>query len=125
MAFSSTGLIGIVDNGVNGGGPSIWHYRSSDNSTDIAFTPGSTDLTGLGYLAGVGYGGRGPGTQGLRIGDLVVCVATTAALIPGETVWMSVIQSSENVLSTAKSSGFGASYDVSIGGFGNSTIATT
>lgn len=125
MAFSSTGLTSIVTNGLDGG-PSMWLYASSDSSTDIAYTSSnSTDQTGLGYLRGVGYGGRAAGTIGLRVGDLVALVASSAAVIPGELVWLSVIRSSADQLTTSGTPTWGASYNVTLGGWGVSTLAST
>jgi hypothetical protein len=104
MSFSSSGLRKIVDGGLTDG-TATWLYRSSDPSTAVKAT---------GYFAGCGSGSRGANAFGMKVGDVVICAENSAGATPGRTTMHSVITSTANVASTSASSGFSASYDVTV-----------
>src|SRR4051812_26703856 len=117
MAFSSSGLTSMVANGLTGS--MTWRYMSSDIAQDIeylpAYVPGSSDQTGLGYFRACGDGGR-TASLGMKVGDPIVLVASSAALIPGQVTWMSVLRSTPDQLSTVAATGWAANYNCSVGG---------
>lgn len=120
MAYSSTNPpVAIMDSGITG---AVWKYTSSDVSSDIATVVGSTDANNpIGYFRAVGAGSRGGSGIGMKLGEAVLCQASSLAVIPFEAVWMTVIASTPNVLSTIAASGYSAAYDVSVGTGTNST----
>jgi hypothetical protein len=78
-------------------------------------TYNSTDITAAGFWAGYGAGGRGGYQSGMRVGDILMHVASTgSAVVPGRVTMHSVIASSANVASTILSSGYNAAYDVTV-----------
>ncbi len=94
-------------------GSAIFSRVSSDVSTDFAGITGY--LTGAGatpFRQGVSLN-AGP-TLGMRVGDLLVHIQTTAAPRPGVVSWHSVVSSTAN-FSTASASYFSTgSYDVTL-----------
>jgi hypothetical protein len=91
--------------GVVGGGHQHWTYSSSDSAVTIA---------AAGYFTGVGYRSRGLAGLGMKLGDLVLNIESSAGAIPGRATWHSVTASSANVASTSASSGFSAAYNVTV-----------
>lgn len=70
----------------------------------------STGITGTGFLAGHGEGGKTNRNVGLRVGDIVLHVSSTDAGVPGKVTLHSIIGSTANVASTAASSAFLSSF---------------
>lgn len=105
MAFNSSLLKLAVGGGLTSGGGAVWAYRSSDSAGTV---------TGTGYFAGMGYGGRNAGAQGMAIGDFVIVAESTTGSSPGRTTVHSVKASTANVSSTVLSSGWAAGYDVTL-----------
>jgi hypothetical protein len=95
---------------------------STDNPSPRIFVFGSTNvstgITGTGFLAGHGEGGRTSRNIGLRRGDIVLHVSSTDAGVPGKVTLHSVIGSTANVASTSASSAFTSSfgYDCTLSG---------
>lgn len=79
-------------------------------------TATSTGITGTGFLAGHGEGGRTNRNVGLRVGDIVLHVASTDSATPGRVTFHSVIGSTWNQASTSASSAWNvnAGYDCSL-----------
>jgi len=116
MAYSSSNARKIVDAGMFGssgfGAGSVWLYRSTDASSDVAVT---------GYFARAGIGSKSLSSQaadniGMRVGDVVIVAESTGGGTPGRTTLHGVISATANVASTTLSSGFNAGYDVTISG---------
>lgn len=112
MAFSSTGLSMRVNRGLNGGGPAIWTYTTSDPSTAVKAT---------GYFAKMGAGSRGPvptstvvGPQGMKVGDILISQESTNGGTPGRTTLHTVTGSTADQSSTSASTGYAAAYDVTV-----------
>ena len=107
MAFDPTLLRPVVPLGFNSGG-NIWHYGRTTEASSVVAT--------VGYFAGCGVGSKGANSFGMRLGDVVIVnTATGATLSTTGKVWVSnVLNSTANVLSTVASSGYSASYDVTI-----------
>jgi hypothetical protein len=125
MAFSSTNPPQlIVDTGIGtevptnpsaNVSPSIYVYRSTHNSTDI---------TATGFFAGCGYGSRHVSTPssappirasiGMRVGDIVLAIASSAASVAGRVTWHSVVNSTANNASTTASTGWLTAYNVTV-----------
>jgi hypothetical protein len=116
MAYSSTNPVFQLNPGnlVNGKN-AMWLYQSTHDSTGII---------GTGFFSGCGYGGRAP-TQssssyaanqipGLQIGDIVLNISSTDALVPGRVTLHSVLSSTADQASTSASSGWGTRYDVTV-----------
>lgn len=106
MSFAgSTALNLITDNGLSGGLPGIYIYRSSDSSTQIIAT---------GYFAGMGrsfnrniqYGGS------LVVGDLILNVQSSAGASPGRVTFHGVTASTLNTTSATVSTT--GAYDVTV-----------
>jgi len=70
----------LVTGGMTGKG-NIYAYESTEDSSDVAVT---------GYFAGCGDGGRGNANVEMKIGDIVMTVASTDASQPGEVIAHSV-----------------------------------
>ena len=109
MAYSSSSpaimlLDGFGQPSGAAGAPRVFSYSSTANSTDILAT---------GFFAGCGQGGR-PANIGMRIGDVVLNIASTSASNPGRVTTHSVIASTANVASTIASSGWNAAYDCTV-----------
>jgi hypothetical protein len=87
-------------------GNQTYYYSSTHNSTDILAT---------GFFTGVGAGSRGSlADLGVMKGDIIINRASTDAARPGQVSMHSVINSTANVLSTSASSGWAASYDITV-----------
>jgi hypothetical protein len=84
-----------------------WVYRSSHNSSDYAGVAG--------FFAGCGVNGRSSNCVGMKVGDPITCIATSAALVPGETWDGWITASTANVTSTLGATGWGAGYDCTLG----------
>ena len=123
MPFSSTNPpIAIQDNGLTGS--MVWRYFSTDVSSDVEWWPTSTDPFPAGYFRGCGLGGRFA-VAGMKVGDPVLILASPAAVIPGQATWFTCIRSTPDQSSTVAASGWGANYDISVGGLLNSTMFTS
>jgi hypothetical protein len=105
MAFSSTNLMQVTPGSLSNGAGAVWHYRSSDASTDVA---------AAGYFAAVGRGSRGGAGYGMNIGDVVIVSESSGGGTPGRTTMHSVKASTANQASTSASSGYNAAYNVTI-----------
>lgn len=93
---------------VDGFGPSMPRLFVAATTYD------SSDVTATGFWAGVGQGSKGSNPVGMRLGDILMHVASTGATIPGRVTMHSVIASTANVASTSASSGYGAVYNVTV-----------
>lgn len=109
MAFASTNLMQITGGSLSNGAGALWHYRSSDASTDVAVA---------GYFAAMGRGSRvassAVGGYGMQIGDVVIVAESSGGGTPGRTTTHSVKASTANQASTSGSTGWGAAYNVTI-----------
>lgn len=74
----------------------------------------SSAIVSTGYWQGYGAGSRGGTPVGMRVGDVLLHQQTTNTAYPGRVTWHSVIASTANVASTAASSGWNASYNVTL-----------
>lgn len=105
MAFSSTNLMQVTPGSLANGAGAMWHYRSSDASTDVA---------AAGYFAGAGRGSRGSAGMGMTLGDVVIVSESSGGGTPGRTTMHAVKASTANQASTSSSTGWGAAYNVTI-----------
>jgi hypothetical protein len=97
-----------------GPGSALWLRYSSDESTDHQNIAGYyTGVSGPPYqTAGPQTGGGSSGVIGLRLGDVVICVESTAGARPGRVTLHSVLRSTAN-FSTATYKSTGA-WDVTL-----------
>ncbi len=105
MAYSSSNPIALYVDGLLPLQPRTFVYSSSHNSTDVLAT---------GFFTGVGDGSRGLTDLGMRVGDLLINRASTAAAIPGRVSFHSCISSTANQASTSASTGWVAAYDCTV-----------
>jgi len=97
MAFNESGPLPrkIWDTGIRGGGSSAagngWLYRSSDANAAV---------TATGYLAGCGVGSKSGPQIGMAIGDVVLCVESSAGASPGK-LTMHTVTASTAAISNA------------------------
>lgn len=109
MSYVSTNLMQITPGSLTNGAGALWHYRSSDASTDVAAT---------GYFAAEGRGSRpasgASGGKGMQLGDVVIVSESSAGGTPGRTTMHSVKASTANQASTSASTGYAAAYNVTI-----------
>lgn len=103
MTFSTSGLSKIVDGGLTDG-VGVWKYLSADDVTTVK---------AAGFFAGMGAGGHAT-NYGMKIGDVVIVTESTAGTVPGRTYMGAVNGSTADQASTSASSGFKASYDVTV-----------
>lgn len=98
MAYDPTvAALTLIQDGFASGMPRVFYYPS---------THASSQITATGFFAAAGDGGRSANNVGLRLGDVVMCRASTSSTRPGAVVWGSVIGSTANVASTSASSAF-------------------
>lgn len=104
LSSGSTNLYCMNEGDLQSGVGNLWMYRSSDAGVTIGGTTG--------YFAGMGYGSRGGAPIGMRIGDVVFAVETTAGATPGRVTLHGVVSSTAN----GSTSGFvqDLGYDVSV-----------
>jgi hypothetical protein len=105
MAYSSTGPLILVSEGISTDAPRTFAYSSTHTSTEV---------TGTGFLTGVGAGSRGLNGLGLRVGDLVMCRASTGSATPGGVSWHSCISSTADNASTSASSGWNSAFNCTL-----------
>lgn len=105
MTYSSTNPPAILSDSGIGNGPRLFQYASTHNSTEILAT---------GFFTGAGAGSRGGYDIGMRVGDLLINVASTGAAIPGRVTMHSVVSATADQASTTASTGFKTSYNVTV-----------
>lgn len=94
----------LLDDGFGAGGqPRVWIASTTNLSSAVSTT---------GFWAGCGEGGH-TGIA-MRVSDVLIHISSINSATPGAVALKSVIASSANVLSTSASSGYGASYDVTV-----------
>lgn len=80
-----------------------------------ATTYNSSEVSAVGFWVGYGAGSRGSNPVGMRIGDVLMHIASTGSTgSAGHVTMHQVVGSTANVASTSASSGFNASYNVSV-----------
>lgn len=89
MAFStlSTAITLLNDGNLQSGNSAMWAYVGPDDGSAV---------TATGYLKGVGSGGYGLGTVGLKVGDIFFNIESSAGVTPGRVTLHSVVASSRN-----------------------------
>jgi hypothetical protein len=90
MSFAgSTAVNLITDNGLNGGLPGVYVYRSSDSSTSII---------GTGYFAGMGRSFNKNISLGgpLVVGDIILNIESSGGATPGRVTFHGVKSSTSN-----------------------------
>jgi hypothetical protein len=107
MAFDASLLKKVLDIGFSSPG-GVWLYGRTTNS--------STEVAAVGFFAGVGEKSKGANAMGVRLGDVFIVNSATGTTLSstGRVTLHNVLNSTANVASTSLSSGFGASYDVTI-----------
>jgi len=105
MAYSTTAPARLLVTGGMTGKGNLYAYESTEDSSDVA--DGA-------YFAGCGDGGRGNANIGMKVGDIVLTVASTDASQPGEVIAHSVISSTIDQATTAAATAFNYSFDVTI-----------
>lgn len=86
MAFTSTGLILLVEGGF-GSAPQLWSYTSVDGSTLVGVN---------GYFVGMGFGSPHGSPLGMRVGDHVIVAQSTLGATPGQTSFHTVKAATAN-----------------------------
>jgi hypothetical protein len=109
MAFDATLLSQVVQIGFSSP-RSIWVYGNTTRTTNS-----STECAAVGFFAGMGSGGRATNDR-MQLGDIVIVNAATGTTFSstGKVSWHNVINSTCNQVSSSASTGFGASYDITI-----------
>jgi hypothetical protein len=111
MTYSSTNPIQrSIDIGLTAmssvGGAGLYTYSSTHNSTDILAT---------GFFTGVGAGSRGSLQDlGVRVGDILINRSSTTATPNGRVTIHQFIASSADQASTTASTGWVASYNMTV-----------
>jgi hypothetical protein len=88
-----------------GVGPRVFWSKTTSISSAIVAT---------GFWTACGENSRGSNPVGMRLYDILMHTSSTDSAQPGRTVITSVVGSTANVASTTLSSGFNASYDVTV-----------
>lgn len=112
MGFSPTLGIGTeILKGAN-----CWTYCSSDSNSDVSGTVGYFKSEGAQPSSGATQGILAHSPIGLRGGDLIAIIESSAGVQPGRVVWSCVKGSTFNQSSTSLSSAFstGAGFDVTV-----------
>jgi hypothetical protein len=112
MGFSPPQGIGTeVSKGAN-----VWTYCSSDASTNVGNVAGYFKSEGAQPSSNSGQGVLAHSPVGMRGGDLVAVIQSSAGSVPGLVTWHAVIGSTFNQGSTSASSAFStaAGFDVTV-----------
>jgi hypothetical protein len=102
--FSSSIPTMIID-GFGSGMPRVFSARSTALTSDVSST---------GFWLGCGDGSKGANSVGMRQNDMLIHSQTTDTATPGRVSMHLVVASTANVASTSLSSGFSASYNVTV-----------
>lgn len=73
----------------------------------------SSAVVATGFWTGCGRGSR-PNTAGMRVGDILLHIASTDSATPGRCTIHTVIDSTADQASTAASSGWNAGYNATV-----------